>query len=174
MLTAVIAWFVLRVAVRVSFWFGLLWIVVAAVLFRDGEYGPSFVSIVIGFPFLLMFLRRPATPKAIPAQSTVPVVQGLVSLLHRGWCRDHEAVNANGVPVRFDDLSAVAWSLGGAVAATAEYGTDSWWSKVKAVKEVLRERYGTSNVIEWNKASQRTASEVVEVAQEVERRCTQN
>lgn len=48
--------------------------------------------------------------------TTEEKTQLLELLAHEGcWCRDAEATNAQGHPVRYDDPSAVAWDLTGAL-----------------------------------------------------------
>ncbi len=92
-------------------------------------------------------------------------------LLRQGWARA-AALDKDGRIVLPCDPSAVAWSIWGAMNLAYEPGGDVWKASVRHLADIITESEGgrTVSVQHWNRAANRTHSEILSVADEVQRR----
>jgi len=104
--------------------------------------------------------ERATASEAVPLPST---------LLRRGWTRS-AALDREGRIVLPCDPQAVAWSLWGAADAALKPGGKAWREWFRLLTEILDERNGGKTMQHWNREPRRTHSEIVAVAEEIERR----
>jgi len=121
----------------------------------------------------------PPKPQGLPTRDAITYQVSTVvndnpspyDLLRRGWTRA-AAVDAQGRIVTPCWPTAVAWSIWGAVNRAYEPGGEVWKAAHRHLTDIIAEREGgcTVSAQRWNRAAGRSHSEILSVADEVQRR----
>ena len=115
---------------------------------------------------------RPIRDAITVACTSTPDTRLLPSdLLRQGWTRA-AAVDAQGRIVTPCWPTAVAWSIWGSINRVYEPGGEVWKAAHRFLADIIAEREGgcTVSAQRWNRAANRTHSEILMVSDEVQRR----